>query len=763
MTSGPRHPPPTASAPAGIDRSLRSLRRLARGSLAVRGVSLVLVALAGLGLFSLGVDRYFRLSVTSRGIALAIYAGLWGWIAWRYLIHPLVVRLPGNLLADLLERRFPQLQDRLRSAVDFLRDPALFAPGAPEGGEDLAHLMKRAVTAQAAEQLERVAGERLVDRPRVLRPLAAGVLALGLFAAVGALSGSTFQLWLRRQVLLADVEYPYRTRLEVEGFRGRERGVWRGDPLTLRVRAEGEMPKRVSIEIDYQSDSARYAMAREGREAATFIHEHPAISEPFRFVVDGGDFRSRPHRVRVLERPAVESLTVTVTPPAYTGQRPKKFAGDVGEVPIPTGSTVRLDGRANKALLRAWLETEESEETPGEEEPPEPPENLAPSARRQLELEVARGAGGDGRSFSGAYKPRAGGLVTVRLRDEESSRLLEDDTPHDVPLRFSIHLVPDRHPTVQLKVDGLGPLITGAARMPLVVTASDDYRVEKIGLRWSLEAAEGPGETREAPLPALEQPGHGVKASQVWEVSDTRVQPEKRLSVQVGATDNDGLAGAKTGYSPPLSFLVVTVERLGEEFLRREEEQRRALERILESEKKVKDTVYGLFESWQKEGGLPEPVVEQMLALERTERQHGRQLLVIAGAVRQILAEMQNNRVGEAKDLERLVKLIIEPLEELGRDILPDVSARLGRIRGAETRARIDEEQGLIEVLEKKVEMLENVLLNMVKLEGFTEIVKNLRAIIKVQDEATRATLEAYRKERDTLFEPETGGGDGEE
>ena len=69
--------------------------------------------------------------------------------------------------------------------------------------------------------------------------------------------------------------------------------------------------------------------------------------------------------------------------------------------------------------------------------------------------------------------------------------------------------------------------------------------------------------------------------------------------------DNDGLHGAKTGYSGITSFLVVTPERLSEEFIRREEEQRRALERVYEEEKVVRDAVYRLLtESWQKEDKL---------------------------------------------------------------------------------------------------------------------------------------------------------------
>ena len=48
---------------------------------------------------------------------------------------------------------------------------------------------------------------------------------------------------------------------------------------------------------------------------------------------------------------------------------------------------------------------------------------------------------------------------------------------------------------------------------------------------------------------------------------------------------------------------------------------------------------------------------------------------------------------------------------------------------------------------------MEAVLANMRRLEGFTEIVNRLRAIIKLHDEAAAASQKQYRREVDRLFE----------
>jgi hypothetical protein len=512
------------SAARRIAAALAGVRRAARVSLALRGLALLAMLITLVIMLSLGADRLFRLSLGARAAALALYGGFLAWGAWRFLLRPLFSRLPGPLLASLIERLYPQLGDRLRSAVDFLRDPALLDPAAPP---ELSLLLKRRVALEAAGELESLDPRGIIDTPRVVSALLGGISAALLVLLLAVLFRGSFAIWFQRQVLLADVEWPYRTLLVVEGFEERRLAVPRGDSFAIRVRAEGEPPRRVSIRIDYERDAARYNLARLGEEDL-FEYQHPSATEPFAFVVEGGDYRTPPHHVRILERPYVEALEVTVEPPAYTGRKPSTVTGDVGELAAPAGSTLIFDGVATKPLRRAALE----------------------SGGRSLELAAG---GGEPRRFSGRFTPEEGGAVTVRLEDLEA-------VPPDRLLQLSIHLIPDRLPVVQARASGLGSMITARARMPLQIKADDDYRVESLAIFWSAGDDRAEPRRGEAPLPPPAEPGAQVEAAHAWEVSTLELEADTRLTVSVGATDNDALHrgedGAprpKTGYSPALS------------------------------------------------------------------------------------------------------------------------------------------------------------------------------------------------------------------
>ncbi len=742
-TKRPQGPPHEA-----LESRLRELRRLIRSSLALRAGSLLAAAASGLVLISLLLDRAFRLPLSGRAAAQAVYCGALAWLAWKLLLRPISRRLPDGALADLVERRFPQLLDRFRSAVEFARDPRVRGDTASTGREgtaapadqpatveDIAIVMKRRVVADAAADAAAIDPAEVVDTPGVVASLVGGVAAVATIAVIGALSSSSIVTWYRRNVLFEDVEWPYRTRLIVEGFdqKNRELGVPRGDPLRLRVRAEGEVPPRVRIRIAYAREALAFNLAREGVDA--FVHEQAEVTESFELTVEGGDFRSLTHRVLVLERPDVERIRILTEPPAYTGKPVQTAEGDVGELSVPEGSRVQIHGSATKPLRRAWLETE----------------------GREIALSAGAREGIPPEAFSGAYEPRSGGTTTLHLEDE-------DKIPANRWFRFIVTPVPDRIPIVIARAEGIGSMITPNARIPFKVKATDDYGVVSIGVEHDAAAEKDALAKGSNLFPPLQAPGPVVEEEPAFEVGPLKIEPEKRLDLRIFARDNDGLHGSKTGYAATQSFLVVTPERLGEEFLRREEEQRRILERAVAEERAVRDASYRLIdEAWKAEGALPETAVKEMAGLARTERQIARQVTGITGAMRLLGDEMKNNRMGEEEELVRLVNAIIGPLTDIAERLIPQASSRIGAIREmGRAEDRLRDGLALAADLESIIQRMEAVLSSMKRLEGFTEVVNRLRGIIKIHEEAAGEAKKIYRREVDSIFEdpvPEKPGG----
>jgi hypothetical protein len=597
--------------------------------------------------------------------------------------------------------------------------------------------MKQHVVRQALAALAEVKEEAVVNVPALAGTVSAAVVTAALILLLAMPFGDTFLLWCRRNLLLEEVEWPYRTLLAVENFPpgALSLGVPRGDPLTLRVRASGELPERVRIRIQYEKEQRALNLSREGE--SLFLYEHPEVAEPFHFVVEGGDFRSPRHEILVKERPRVESLELQLVYPAYTGKAPQTLAGDIGEVASPEGTIFNLRGLASKELRRAWLETE------------------------GLEIELPVSAG-DRRRFEGAHTPAAGGLVTVHLEDLE-------DVPPDQHFRFIVVPVPDALPLVRASAQGIGSMITPRARLPFKVRASDDYSVTGLGLEYEVRGDDKESsqpEKERVPLAKVADPAPLVEDEPVWEVGPLSIEPEKRLEVRVSATDNDAQNGPKTGFAAAQDFLVVAPEKLLEEFQRREEELRRVFERALERERSVRDGVYRLAdEAWKEDRPLSSEVVNEMIALAKTQRELSRQLSDIAAAVSLLLDEMRNNRIDEVLEVERLALKVIKPLEDLASGLLPQTANRLGRIREMEEASRrLAEGLALAGDVEEILIRMDSILSFMKRLEGFTEIVSRWRAMMKKHDESIEEAKKAYERAVESLFddrEREGGGSPG--
>ena len=172
-------------------------------------------------------------------------------------------------------------------------------------------------------------------------------------------------------------------------------------------------------------------------------------------------------------------------------------------------------------------------------------------------------------------------------------------------------------------------------------------------------------------------------------------------------------------------------------------------------ERVIRDQVYEMVDkTWSKPGEIGRADLRKMQEISRAERQHGRQLESIAAAVEHILVEMENNKIGEADDLKRLAELIIGPLRTLGGEVLPLLAMKLNSIRDLpDERVRITAGLELGRAIDTKIQEMENIIVQMRRLEGFTEIVKHLRAIIRTQSESSSETRRAYRSLIDDIFE----------
>ncbi|MGQ0633127.1 MAG: hypothetical protein ACT4QC_00840 [Planctomycetaceae bacterium] len=612
---------------------LAGLRRSIRRYVALEGVALVVVVLGIAFWLSLALDYGFELPRVARGALLAASLAAAAVATARFVVLRMTHAFRQRGLALVLERRFPELNDRLITAVEAAESREVAAP------LTLAMLQKTSV--EAAELSSRVQLSRVFD----FRPLArAGAAALALLASIAVVAvagGEVLPTWLRRNVLLADELYRRDTDLHVvvladpgeramefraEPVEGATRLVYRhprgADFTFLATVVEGMVvPEQVQFTYRNVDHSGR------GGDVLTRIGERQfrqriaGLHESIWLWVAGGDFSTRDaFLVQVVEPPQVDRIVLDCLYPEYTGlnrrdepsgspvRQPVPVLGT--QVALPNGTDLVLNAAVNKPLREVRVQCDAWELRLSRSDA----QLLRSSqAERQGDLSGAPPAGTaidpDGRGFQvplrlfsaapgvadpGAPLPIAGdSVLRFTLHDE-------DDVIGAEPARLTIDVIHDQPPRVETRLRGIGGAVTRQATIPVVGDIQDpqdgsvrygvtddygvvegrfEYRVEREGS----EAAEP--SWRKAALANPADGGRNLAVAERFALLPLDLALGARLLLKVVAVDGDHLTGPHVTAGQAFQFLIVSDDELLAQISAKELNIRRRFEQIIEEVK----------------------------------------------------------------------------------------------------------------------------------------------------------------------------------
>lgn len=711
MTVASRFPSPPIAPPldASLTVRLQSVAHRIRRYVALEGVAWLAAFLLVSALVQFAIDygtRGLRLSIRAALLAIVLVGA--GWTIRRFLVIPLRVRFGPAEVANLIERRFPQLSSGLISAVRFAAGEV--------GPADLNS------PALVSSVIRRAGGEGAgIDFDVVLNPqrarrsgfALASLLAVCVILSVAA--PDTVSRWLARNLLLMDVPWPKRTMLVIS-IEGDELIGARGDDLVIEARADGVQPRQVEILFETAS-------GKRGRETMTTVGGGDALryryvfknaQEDFTFHLEGGDDETNEFRTRLLDRPAVVWSELRLQPPAYTRLDPFTLGDGERAGQVLPGSEVTISVKTNKPVVQAEL-----------------------LATRERIAEVTR----EGEVLRATFSPKETHTYHFRLVDEAG---LDDRRP----ARFSLRVVADDPPRGRMKLSGAGAMITPEAVLPIELEFTDAYGLGAIELIYRT-AHDGSGREESIPLPQFHAGATTFSTSVRWAVADASVVPGDTLTLFMRATDQNDVSGPGSFQSPDVTLRIVTKEELLAELARREQEYRLDFERMVNSQEQLRSgllTALGRF----RPDSPNEQLAGELTPLERRQRNITGSVGVVRQHFEQILAELAVNQLDTLDERKRLGEGIVDPLTQLSRrDLISaaDTIRQWSRDAAAETASQVDPQQVSI------LSQMRAVLSNMVQWEGYQEVVHMLRDIIRLQQELRNETKNTLQEKGHEVFD----------
>ena len=455
-----------------------------------------------------------------------------------------------------------------------------------------------------------------------------------------------------------------------------------GSPLRIEIRELG-LPWRFSgklaLEIDETGDLFRPVEL--SREGDLWVYEQAAVYQGFSYRADRGRSSSGAFEITVYHAPVLDSLRIHTLPPAYTGLPARDANLRSGELAVPTGSTLRLDGISSAELARAWL--------------------VFP--------------GGDTDSLPLAVEGKRLGGSLVVAEDLRMAMGLQDlrGTVTRTPALLALRAVADRAPQVELLSPGPDEDLNRDLRVMLELTASDDYGVASLSIHATQPES---GDTLIIPLSVGGGPLPRIAERFAWDLSGFDLFPGDLVEYYVEASDArpDGPGVGRSRVQrlrvPSIAEIYDSIEKedagrqdeiseLIEEG-RQMQEEMRELERELRADPQI---------DWEQEQELRDALRKQQEMAEKIEdlskslKQRGEKLgenEMIREDVAEKLKKIQE-LVEELRDTEagEILRRFQEMVEQMNPQSMPEELRQL----------QMDQEQ-LLEQLARTEAMLEEIM-----------------------------------------------------
>lgn len=578
---------------AELQEKILAARRVWRRGLFWTGAAIVLTGLLAIVVGESIVDWLMPLPSPVRVALLAGIVIASGYLLYKHLIKPLRASLTLRDVALNVERHYPNLEDRLVSAVQF---------GNRETDDLIeAHMLQRLLE-DTTERVKGIDFKATVDASRTRKHVGIAALVVAGCTVLSLLFPSEIHTSLLRVLVpWGKTEPILTTKLTVTPGNAR---ILRGKSLPIHVTVTGKSADKVVLAYTsrarMQSASTQTAgqeinMVQNPEDKRGFTYEIFNIDADMEYTVQANEATSARYTVEVFEMPRVTDIAVAYTYPGYTGLQPvvQQGTGDIHAV-VGTRAEIRLT--TNKAIQTAKFTVSHASQT---DAPPETDEAVLPI---QTEMVIS-----DGNILTTTVDVTEDGTYAVEL-------FCIDGFNNEIPIEYKIRAVPDNAPEVVIKEPGRDVKATKLEEVQIVAEAKDDYGVEKLALMYRIGAGElqelaretGQGEDKNVVIARTTKNRRGTYTFYI-EAFD--VEPGEVISYYAQATDNNTLTGPGEASS---EIYFIEVRPFNERFQEQEGEPGEpapnvTLELIATQKQIIRET-------WQHINAAPASVTEEYRA-----------------------------------------------------------------------------------------------------------------------------------------------------
>ncbi len=599
-----------------LEQKLTGLRVRVRLLRFAGGLLLAAAFFLLLALVCYHIDRLDPLTRSGRTLWLTLLGGGGALAAFGAAAAAFLPRCSDIWLAGLVERRFPDLKERLLTTLEL--SPALLKPENVPFSLDMARALAAETEAATAEMdFTRAADTRFLKRCSMVFA-AAGAL----FALDAALAGPAFAVWMQRMLHPRQDIAPYAaTRVQILPDRTL---LPTGSALTLTVRTWGVPAANAQLRVRSTDDAAgawqKIALLHAKTEGhQSFFHAVlPHLAHTVQLVAFANDGRSNLRTITVAPRPGLVSTLLTLHYPAYMHRAAQKISAPDGSFAAPQGTRVEVRAVANNPLQQAEV---------------------------RINGRLQPGWAVHGSEAAGTFLVTRDASYTVSLKDDNGFT-------NPQPPVSTIHAEIDQPPAVQIDHPARDMELTPDGSLPLVAHATDDYGVVRMDLNFTRtrqdESRVGAAAVVHEGGASFALPGqYGSTAVQTgvrWHIASTHAEAGDTVHYDVDAVDNDTWNGPHVTHSMAYNVRIISLPEMQLRLQSRIQQEQRALRQLIQRQNEAHS---------QLQKAEQHPDAAHIAQAQETQRAVAQDAQTLKDQVHQLTQDLQNNNLATPSDLQR--------------------------------------------------------------------------------------------------------------
>jgi len=691
-----------------ISTKLADLRAALRRLIIAIGLLRVLLMALGVVIAAYVLDWYVHLPPVTRISAMIAGGGILLAAIYQYMVRPLGASLSDDSLALLVEKRHPQFNDRLISAVQLSREK-----DNPQTARFNSPGLVRRIVADANDMAATADFGSVLRAAQLRRLIAAGMVCFVLAGAYVSLKRDLVGVFLTRMAYpYSDIEWPRKTTLTLPG-RDKTSYVAKGDDVAVDVLCEGHVPSRVTLHHRFASAGrGKRRMKKTGERV--FRAHFSAVAEGFSFYLEGGDHTTDVYSVKVIDRPHVQTIDVAYEFPEYTGMVAYKQTSGQGDVTGVVGTKVSLVARTNKPVRPdgARIVFDNDSELP-------------------MRIATDEATANGGSALAGEFDLKPGpGTYKIEVVDLDG---LSDTNP----VTYRLRVLTDNPPVVRVIEPKGNREVTPNATINVVVESTDERDFGGIReTRFSMKnGEEGPGLAE--PFADTTPGSTTTRNAGSWELARLAPKEGDVITCFVEAEDYNDISGPGIGRSDAFYLTVISPAQLAAKLDNKLKQVKKDIDDIRKIQDQVKAKTDELIDSLRADEELTGDAARQLNSMAALQKDLGKRTARTAESFSEIAKEMTQNKIGAPEDVERL-ESFRKVLDNIGKQQMPAAAAKL-----AKAQKNDDATSGLQDASVMQADILDDLgslLKRMSKTEDLDELIRQAGRLVLKQKSINQRT-----------------------